>query len=78
MMPFAFTEHGALMAASVLNTPRAVEVSLYAVRASDQTARRAAFCLALRAAAGHDSRAQRHNLFPADGTFQCRPPRCRD
>ena len=32
-MPFAFTEHGALMAASVLNTSRAVEVSLYIVRA---------------------------------------------
>jgi len=32
-MPFVFTEHGALMAASVLNTPRAVEVSLYVVRA---------------------------------------------
>lgn len=32
-MAFAFTEHGALMAASVLNTPRAVEVSLYVVRA---------------------------------------------
>ena len=32
-MPFAFTEYGALMAASVLNTPRAVEVSLYVVRA---------------------------------------------
>jgi len=31
--PFAFTEHGALMAASVLNTPHAVEVSLYVVRA---------------------------------------------
>ena len=31
--PFAFTEHGALMAASVLNTSRAVEVSLYVVRA---------------------------------------------
>ena len=31
--PFAFTEHGALMAASVLNSPRAVEVSLYVVRA---------------------------------------------
>ena len=31
--PYAFTEHGALMAASVLNTPRAVEVSLYVVRA---------------------------------------------
>jgi phage regulator Rha-like protein len=32
-LPYAFTEHGALMAASVLNTPRAVEVSLYVVRA---------------------------------------------
>jgi hypothetical protein len=31
--PFAFTEHGALMAASVLNTPRAVEISVYVVRA---------------------------------------------
>ena len=31
--PFAFTEHGALMAASVLNTPRAIEVSVYVVRA---------------------------------------------
>jgi len=31
--PYAFTEHGALMAASVLNTPRAIEVSVYIVRA---------------------------------------------
>jgi hypothetical protein len=31
--PRAFTEHGAVMAASVLNTPRAVEVSVYVVRA---------------------------------------------
>jgi len=31
--PLAFTEHGALMAASVLNTPRAIEVSVYVVRA---------------------------------------------
>lgn len=31
--PLAFTEHGAVMAASVLNTPRAVEVSVYVVRA---------------------------------------------
>jgi hypothetical protein len=30
--PLAFSEHGALMAASVLNTPRAVEVSIYVVR----------------------------------------------
>jgi len=31
--PAAFTEHGAIMAASVLNSPQAVEVSLYVVRA---------------------------------------------
>ena len=31
--PFAFTEHGALMAATVLNSPRAVQASLYVVRA---------------------------------------------
>ena len=32
-LPFAFTEHGAIMAASVLNTPRAIEVSVFVVRA---------------------------------------------
>lgn len=32
-MPFAFTEHGAIMAASVLNSPRAVEASIFVVRA---------------------------------------------
>lgn len=32
-LPFAFTEHGALMAATVLNSPRAVEVSVFVVRA---------------------------------------------
>jgi hypothetical protein len=31
--PHAFTEHGAVMAASVLNTDRAVEVSVFVVRA---------------------------------------------
>jgi len=31
--PFAFTEHGAIMAASVLNTSRAIDVSIYVVRA---------------------------------------------
>lgn len=30
--PFAFTEHGAVMAASVLNTQRAADVSIYVVR----------------------------------------------
>lgn len=32
-LPFAFTEHGAIMAASVLNSRRAVEMSVYVVRA---------------------------------------------
>lgn len=31
--PRVFTEHGALMAATLLNSPRVVEVSIYAVRA---------------------------------------------
>jgi ORF6N domain len=31
--PYAFTEHGALMAASVLNSPRAVAMSIYIIRA---------------------------------------------
>lgn len=32
-LPLAFTEHGAIMAATVLNSPRTVEVSIYVVRA---------------------------------------------
>jgi hypothetical protein len=32
-LPYAFTEHGALMAASVLNSPKAVEMSILVVRA---------------------------------------------
>ena len=32
-LPYAFTEHGAIMAASVLNSTKAVEVSVYVVRA---------------------------------------------
>ena len=32
-LPLAFTEDGAIMAAAVLNSPRAVEVSIYVVRA---------------------------------------------
>ncbi|MBI5659212.1 MAG: ORF6N domain-containing protein [Nitrosomonadales bacterium] len=32
-LPYAFTEHGAIMAASVLNSPRAVEASVQVVRA---------------------------------------------
>ena len=32
-LPFAFTEHGALMAANLLNSPRAVAMSVYVIRA---------------------------------------------
>jgi hypothetical protein len=31
--PYAFTEHGAIMAATVLNSPQAVAMSMYVVRA---------------------------------------------
>ena len=31
--PYVFTEHGAIMAASVLNSPKAVEMSVFVVRA---------------------------------------------
>ncbi|MBP7829521.1 MAG: ORF6N domain-containing protein [Kiritimatiellae bacterium] len=32
-LPYAFTEHGAVMAATVLNSPRAVQMSVFVVRA---------------------------------------------
>jgi hypothetical protein len=32
-LPYAFTEHGAVMAASVLNSDRAIEISVFVVRA---------------------------------------------
>src|SRR5438132_8937384 len=32
-LPYAFTEHGAIMAAMVLNSPRAVDMSVHIVRA---------------------------------------------
>jgi uncharacterized protein YigA (DUF484 family) len=32
-LPYAFTEHGAIMAASVLNSTRAIEISVHVVRA---------------------------------------------
>lgn len=33
VLPLAFTEHGAVMLASVLNSPKAIEMSLFVVRA---------------------------------------------
>ena len=32
-LPYAFTEHGALMVANILNSPRAVAMSVYVIRA---------------------------------------------
>jgi hypothetical protein len=32
-LPFAFTEHGAIMAANILNSPSAVQMSVFVVRA---------------------------------------------
>ena len=32
-LPYVFTEHGSIMAAMVMNSPRALEVSVYVVRA---------------------------------------------
>jgi hypothetical protein len=33
VLPYAFTEHGAIMAATVLNSPRAIQMSIYVVEA---------------------------------------------
>jgi len=49
-LPLAFTEHGAIMAASVLNSPQAVEMSVFVVRA---------FVAIRRAIAGNRQLAQR-------------------
>ncbi len=32
-LPWAFTEHGAIMVAALLNSPRAIEMSVFVVRA---------------------------------------------
>jgi hypothetical protein len=32
-LPFAFTEHGALMASNILNSPQAVQMSVFVIRA---------------------------------------------
>jgi hypothetical protein len=42
-LPYAFTEHGALMAANILNSPRAVAISVSVIRAFARL-RYSAFC----------------------------------
>ena len=41
-LPYAFSEHGAVMAATILNSPRAIEVSVFVVRAFVRLSRVAA------------------------------------
>ena len=41
-LPFVFTEHGAIMAASILNSPEAVAMSVFVVRAFVQMRERLA------------------------------------
>jgi hypothetical protein len=54
--PRVFTEHGALMAATILNSPRAVDVAIYVVRA---------FVRLRELAASHGDLAQRLNELEA-------------
>jgi hypothetical protein len=59
--PFAFTEHGAIMAATVLSSPRAVEMSLYIVRA---------FVRLRELLASNTALARKLARFPIDFMFQ--------
>ena len=78
--PYVFTEHGAIMAATLLNTPRATEISVHVVRAfielRDLVAGNRAFAVKLgqleRKVASHDESihdlidSMRQLLAPAD------------
>jgi hypothetical protein len=65
-LPYAFTEHGSLMAASVLSSTRAVEVSIYVVRA---------FVSLRRTLAAHKSAVQRglRSAAKIDVSFGAKP-----
>jgi hypothetical protein len=65
-LPYAFTEHGALMAASVLNSKRAVEVSVYVVRAFVRLRR----MLAANKELAHKLAELEHKVASHDGTIQ--------
>lgn len=81
--PFAFTEHGALMAATVLNSHRAVDMSLYVVRAfvrmrevlatHKALARKLAPLRAARRLAGRNHRRHRRGHTSAHGPTRAQP-----
>ena len=64
--PLAFTEHGAIMAANVLNSPQAVQMSVFVVRAfvrlrewaGSQTALAARISELEKKVSGHDDELQ--------------------
>ncbi len=78
--PYVFTEHGAIMAAMVLRSPRAVDMSVQVVRAFVRLREMLASNVALahkldeleRRLAGHDQAI--HNLFEAIRRLLAPPP----
>jgi hypothetical protein len=65
-LPYAFTEHGAIMAASVLNSKRAVDVSIYVVRAFVKLRQ----MLAANKELAHKLTELEHKVVSHDGTIQ--------
>ncbi len=65
-LPYAFTEHGAIMAASVLNSKRAVDVSVYVVRAFVRLRQ----MLAANKELAHKLAELEHKVVSHDGTIQ--------
>ncbi len=66
VLPYAFTEHGAIMAASVLNSKRAVDVSVYVVRAFVKLRQ----MLAANKELAHKLAEMEHKVASHDGTIQ--------
>jgi hypothetical protein len=65
-LPYAFTEHGAIMAASVLNSKRAVDVSVYVVRVFVRLRQ----MLAANKELAHKLAELEHKVASHDGTIQ--------
>jgi hypothetical protein len=73
-LPWAFTEHGALMAATVLNSPRAVRMSLFIVRAFVQMRDElAASALIMKRLAEIDKKLVTHDVILRDVYEKLRP-----
>jgi hypothetical protein len=72
--PWAFTEHGALMAATVLNSPRAIRMSLFIIRAFVQMRDElAASALIMKRLAEIDKKLVTHDVILRDVYEKLRP-----